>query len=178
VELNTEAWERWKAYRIAIKKPLKPASEEAAKLKLMRYEQEQDAVVDQSIGNGWQGLFPPNKGKADPHAPKVRSKAQEEAEAAHCAYIDRMSEKYWNSLPPTPINRLKLAAALLARYDVRKDQEGLQDKREWLKEQVASWVRKADPQEVLDDLDCWRLVLRLFSGAGLIRLRLRAEQRA
>ena len=31
-ELNQEAWDRWVAYRKAIKKPIKPASEHAMKI--------------------------------------------------------------------------------------------------------------------------------------------------
>jgi len=56
-ELDQTAWERWVAYRVAIRKPIKTASEHAMKLKLSRYGADQDAVVNQSISNQWQGLF-------------------------------------------------------------------------------------------------------------------------
>jgi hypothetical protein len=56
-ELDQEAWDRWVAFRKAIKKPIKSVSEHAAKLKLSRFGNNQAAVVDQSIANGWQGLF-------------------------------------------------------------------------------------------------------------------------
>ena len=55
--LDTAAWERWLAYRADIRKPLKPASHQAAMTALARYGSKQSAVVDQSISNGWQGLF-------------------------------------------------------------------------------------------------------------------------
>jgi hypothetical protein len=55
--LDTAAWARWVAYRAEIRKPLKPASHQAAMTALARYGAQQSAVVDQSISNGWQGLF-------------------------------------------------------------------------------------------------------------------------
>lgn len=56
--LDVEAWERWLQYRKAIKKPLKPVSYEAAQKRLAAFGYQQAAVVEQSIANGWQGLFP------------------------------------------------------------------------------------------------------------------------
>lgn len=55
--LDAAAWARWLAYRADIRKPLKPASHQAAMTALARYGAQQGAVVDQSISNGWQGLF-------------------------------------------------------------------------------------------------------------------------
>lgn len=56
--LSLQAWERWLAYRIEIRKPLKQASIPAAQLALAAFGTSQSAVVEQSIANGWQGLFP------------------------------------------------------------------------------------------------------------------------
>lgn len=55
--LDTQAWERWLAYRKQIRRPLKPASIPAAQRALAAYGVDQAAVVEQSIANGWQGLF-------------------------------------------------------------------------------------------------------------------------
>lgn len=55
--LDAAAWKRWVDYRLEIRKPLKPASHQAAMTALARYGAQQGAVVDQSISNGWQGLF-------------------------------------------------------------------------------------------------------------------------
>ena len=46
-ELDEAAWEQWAAYRKAIRKTIKPASEHAMKLKLSRFGADQQAVVDQ-----------------------------------------------------------------------------------------------------------------------------------
>lgn len=51
------AWGRWLQYRRDIKKPLKPASYDAAQKSLLRFGSSQEAVVEQSIANGYQGLF-------------------------------------------------------------------------------------------------------------------------
>jgi hypothetical protein len=56
--LDTQAWERWFSYRKQIRRPLKPASIPAAQRALAAFGVDQAAVVEQSIANGWQGLFP------------------------------------------------------------------------------------------------------------------------
>jgi hypothetical protein len=60
-----EALGRWLAYRRQIRKTLKPASVEAAVKKLAGYGAA-GAVqsIDESISNGWQGLFPPRADEA------------------------------------------------------------------------------------------------------------------
>lgn len=55
--LDVPAWERWCAYRAEIRKPVKPASMLAAQRQLAAFGCDQAAVVEQSIANGWQGLF-------------------------------------------------------------------------------------------------------------------------
>lgn len=84
--LDADAWERFERYRREIKKTLKPASIEAAQRKLASFGEDQAAVVEQSIANGWQGLFPlkdtnrtPNGVARGPDEPP--DKLQREAEA-------------------------------------------------------------------------------------------------
>ena len=55
--LDPVAWDRWEKYRIDIKKPIKKPSILAAQKMLSKYGDEQSAVVEQSIAQGWQGLF-------------------------------------------------------------------------------------------------------------------------
>jgi len=55
--LNTTSWKTWVEYRSKIRKPLKPASIQAAQRKLAAFGSDQAAVVEQSIANGWQGIF-------------------------------------------------------------------------------------------------------------------------
>lgn len=62
--LNTEAWKLWVGYRKSIRKALKPASIELAQKKLASFGDQQMAAVENSIANGWTGLFPPPKEKA------------------------------------------------------------------------------------------------------------------
>lgn len=56
--LSATAWERWTTYRIEIRKPLRPASLEAARRSLAKFGAQQIEVVEQSIAQGWTGLFP------------------------------------------------------------------------------------------------------------------------
>ena len=56
--LNVEAWHRWVQYRKQIRKPIHPASWLGAQRKLAAFGTDQAAVVEQSIADGYQGLFP------------------------------------------------------------------------------------------------------------------------
>lgn len=81
--LQVPVFDRWLAYRSEIRKPIKPISLEAAARDLAAYGADQSAVVEQSIANSWQGLFPlkskPN-GKAQ--APPKREREPTPAEIA------------------------------------------------------------------------------------------------
>lgn len=55
--LDEQAWDRWLAYRQSLRKPIRDASAEAAMRMLAQFGADQAAVVEQSIANGWQGLF-------------------------------------------------------------------------------------------------------------------------
>jgi hypothetical protein len=55
--LDLKSWERWKGYRKATKKPIKPVSVLAAQRELAGFGEDQAAVVERSIAHGWQGLF-------------------------------------------------------------------------------------------------------------------------
>lgn len=184
MELNAKAWDEWEAYRKGIKHMIKPQSMEAMKLKLMRFGDGpvQQSVVDQSIAQGWQGLFAIDAPKNDPTAPKTRTKAQAEADNANFAYMNRESEKHWDKrLSENPIlAKLQMAAALLARYDTEADQGSvlLDERRTWLKERVAALLRECQNPHVLNDYAVRGLVLRLFNAPGLRRLESRSHQEA
>jgi hypothetical protein len=57
--LDPAAWDRFAAYRRQIRKPIKPASVQAAQRKLAGFGEDQADVVEQSIANSWTGLFAP-----------------------------------------------------------------------------------------------------------------------
>jgi hypothetical protein len=56
--LDEEVWQKWVAYRKGIGKPLRPVSFLSAAVDLAKHGANQAAVVEQSIAQGWQGLFP------------------------------------------------------------------------------------------------------------------------
>lgn len=62
LSFDQAAWDMWLDYRKQIKKPLFPVSWPLAQRKLARFGAQQMAVVEQSIENGWQGLFPLHDG--------------------------------------------------------------------------------------------------------------------
>jgi hypothetical protein len=68
--LNPEAWERFVGYRKAIKKAIRKASVPLAQRSLAAFGSDQMAVVEQSIANGWQGLFPLRTANNKPAQPK------------------------------------------------------------------------------------------------------------
>lgn len=178
MELNQIAWDRWKSYREVIKKPIKPVSEDAAKLKLMRFGEHQDAVVDQSIANSWQGLFALHVEKTGGE-PKKKTKEQQDAASAHFEWLNRESAKEWDkrALERSSTAKLLLAEALLARYDTELEQGSimLAEKRQWLKERVGQLILEANDPAALSDLTVRRMVLRLFGDVGLRRLEKRSE---
>ena len=61
--LDVVAWERWVAFRKAIRKPIKEASTHAMQMKLAKFGDDQEEVVNESISNQWQGLFDLRKTK-------------------------------------------------------------------------------------------------------------------
>ena len=113
--LDLEAWDRWKAYRTAIRKPIKPASEHAMQLKLARYGADQAEVVDQSIANQWQGLFDPKRAKPAPGEKPKKSAEQLQADDAVFTAQKERAARHWDETVQTPFVRLKLAEALWAR---------------------------------------------------------------
>jgi hypothetical protein len=78
-----KAFMRWHGYRIEIRKPLKPQSLQAAAEEFAKLGDHQAAVVQQSISNGWQGLFPLKTNGSHHHTPalkKLRTADEIEAE--------------------------------------------------------------------------------------------------
>jgi hypothetical protein len=57
--LDLPSWDRWLEYRSQRKPAIKPASMQAAAAELAAFGLQQSAVVQHSIANGYQGLFPP-----------------------------------------------------------------------------------------------------------------------
>lgn len=175
-ELDQEAWDRWVAFRKAIRKPIKSASESAMKLKLQRYGADQAAVVDQSISNQWQGLFDLKVAKQMPGEKPVKTDKQValererlEADQARCA-------SGWDkALSDDRLAKLKIAEALLARYGFRAAEHGHSERIEWLRGRVAELLREAKAGEVLGEPSLLSMVRSLFGERGVYRLQERAK---
>jgi hypothetical protein len=93
--LNPEVWQRWMDYRKQLRRPLKPVSIPAAQRELAAFGAEQAAVVEQSVANGWQGLFalkpksangkPPERRIETPPTPDQVEAARRKAAADNAA---------------------------------------------------------------------------------------------
>lgn len=173
--LDTSAWERWKAYRTAIRKPIKPASEHAMQMKLVKYGADQDAVVNQSISNQWQGLFDLQRSKPVPGEKPVKSDKQIAAENERFAADEHRCVKGWDQRLAEPLAKLKLADALLARYMVRQDEIGHENRMEWLRDQMAGLLREANASKVYGDPHLRSTVWQVFGDRGIARLKERAS---
>jgi len=172
-ELDEAAWEQWVAYRKAIRKTIKPASEHAMKLKLSRFGADQQAVVDQSIAGQYQGLFELHKKAAPRPGEKVeKTDKQRAADIARHAEQDAWNAKGWNTQEPTPLNRLKLCEAYLARLTISPDADAM----ERLRDSTAAALRLADAAEVLGHPHLMSMVRQLFGERGLNRLKNREVQ--
>lgn len=180
--LDNTAWERWIAYRKAIKKPYKEVSLRAAAIKLAQFGEQQAEVVEQSISNQWQGLFAIPVKKLAPGEKPEKSKKQIEADDARHSYNVRENERAWDERLRDGgiMARLKLADALLARYTILNgpDRPDMPDLVDTLKSRVASMLREIAPAAVLSEPSIRSMVRQLFGEAGVVRLRDRAEGRA
>jgi len=93
--LDLGAWKRWADYRSEIRRPLKPVSIPAAQRELAAFGADQAAVVEQSVANGWQGLFalkarPPGaKSSRPPPTDQEIAAAREAAAAANQRELER-----------------------------------------------------------------------------------------
>ena len=76
-----EAWERFLEYRKQSKKPIRPASFEQAQKLLEGFGSQQLEVVEQTIAQGWQGLFPLKLNGEGLRKPYVQALSTEELEA-------------------------------------------------------------------------------------------------
>ena len=63
--LNKEAWAEWVQFRKEIRKPLKPTTIKLQLKMLEKHKENHVEILETSIQNGWQGLFP-NKARSYP----------------------------------------------------------------------------------------------------------------
>lgn len=173
-ELDQEAWTRWVAYRVSIKKPIKPASENAMKLKLSRYGNDQAEVVDQSIANQWQGLFDLKKTLAPGEKPK-KTREQIAADDANWQWKMQQAEKTAHSIAADPIGELRMLDAVLARLTFQQDDPSYHDRLEQLKSKAAAKIGALDPKVILGHPDLRGMVRQLWGERGVTRLTMRAE---
>lgn len=92
--LDVQAWERWVVYRKQIGKSLKPASTPSAQLSLAKHGDDQAAVVEQSVANGWQGLFPLKTPNATGQPKGAQSFRERDEAAKRKAYEERTGRKW------------------------------------------------------------------------------------
>lgn len=173
-ELDQDAWTRWVAYRVSIKKPIKPASENAMKLKLSRYGNDQAEVVDQSIANQWQGLFDLKKTLAPGEKPK-KTREQIAADDANWQWKIQQAEKTAHSIAADPIGELRMLDAVLARLTFQQDDPSYHDRLEQLKSKAAAKIGALDPKVILGHPDLRGMVRQLWGERGVTRLTVRAE---
>jgi hypothetical protein len=169
--LDWDAWNRWVAYRSAIKKPLKEVSLHAAALKLSKYGKDQAEVVDQSISNQWQGLFDLKKKKTGEKPVKTDVQVAKDNEA----FIRQQDYaiKGWELREPDPLGKLRLCEALLARYTIEPDAD-TPERIDWLKQVVSMHIRACDPKDIWNEPHVLGMIRHLFGDAGYRRIRERA----
>jgi hypothetical protein len=171
--LDTAAWDRWVAYRKAIKKPFKDVSLHAAAVKLAKYGDQQAEVVDQSISNQWQGLFDLQKKKLAPGEKPKKTREQLAADDAYWQATVQRAEKGWAEHLPTPFGRLKICDALWSRYTVEVGPD-TPEKLDWLKGVVSRNLREVEAKHVVNDPHLMIMVLCLFGPLGVKRIKQRA----
>jgi len=92
--LDQMAWTRWVEYRKAAGKALRPVSWQSAIDALVKHGPNQMAVVEQSIANGWQGLFALKQEAVKAmHSDGTPLNKQEALEASNRAVVARFLAK-------------------------------------------------------------------------------------
>jgi hypothetical protein len=171
--LDTEAFDRWIAYRRAIKKPYKDVSLHAAAVKLAKYGDKQAEVVEQSIANQWQGLFDLQVKKLQPGEKPVKTDKQKAADDAYWQASVQRAEKNWSEMIPTAFGRLKICDALWARYTVEVGPD-TPEKLDWLKGVVSRNLKEVEAKHVVNDPNLMVMVMCFFGPSGVKRIRERA----
>jgi hypothetical protein len=174
--LDGAAWERWLAYRVSIRKPIKPASMHAAALKLSRYGDDQDAVVEQSVANGYQGLFDLKKSKPAPGEKPQKSREQIAAETARHEFHDSQSERFWREFTQDPIGDLRMMDAVLARITINRYDEAYTERMSAFREKLAEKIAAADATKVYGDPHLRSMVMQIWGDRGINRLKARIEK--
>jgi hypothetical protein len=167
--LDVEAWDRWKAYRKAIRKEIKPASEHAMALKMAKYGKDQAEVVNQSIANQWQGLFELKK-KLEPGEKPEKSDKQKAADEARFQYQMEGNLKMWDEMLEDGIGQLRLADAYLARLSLNRGSLDFADRLQFLKHHVADLIKRTDAKQVAADPHVKSMVRELFGEPGYRRI--------
>ena len=173
--LDGPAWERWLAYRVSIRKAIKPASMHAAALKLAQFGDDQDAVVQQSVANGYQGLFELKKSKPAPGEKPKKTREQIAADDANWQYMVKAAEKGASITAADPIGELRMLDAVLGRLTFQQDDPSYAERLERLKSVIAEKIAAADPAKVLGDPHVRGMVLQLWNDRGVRRLQARCE---
>lgn len=175
--LDPAAWERWLAYRVSIKKPIKPASMHAAALKLSRFGDDQEAVVEQSVANGYQGLFDLKKSRPAPGEAPRKTREQVAADTARWEHLMNAADKSVRAQLAEPLGRLRMLDAVLARLSFQQDDPDYSQRLSRLRDAIAEQIAAADPAKVLGDPHLRSTVMQLWGEKGIFRLQTRAEKR-
>ena len=172
--LDVTAWERWVAFRKAIRKPIKEASIYAMQMKLAKYGEDQEEVVNQSVSNQWQGLFDLKKSKPGFGEKPVKTDKQVAADNERWQQTQDRCVREWDKRLGEPLAKLKLADALLARYNVRNDEPGHDERMEWLQERVADLLRESDAKLVAGDPSLTAMICQFWGERGVKKIHARA----
>ena len=172
--LDIPTWERWVAYRISIKKALKPASMHAAALKLAKYGDDQSEVVEQSVANQWTGLFDLKKSKPGPGEKPTKTREQVAADAAKWEWQVREAEKSARAIAADPIGALRMMDAVLARLSFQQEDPQYDDRYETFRHRLGEMLASCDAAKAYGDPHVRAMVMQVYGIRGVNRLASRA----
>jgi len=172
--LDVPTWERWVAYRISIKKALKPASLHAAALKLSQYGDDQEQVVQQSVANQWTGLFDLKKSKPGPGEKPTKTREQVAADTARWEWQMRDAEKSAYAIASDEIGALRMMDAILARLSFQQEDPHYNDRFETFRHRLGEMLAACDASKAYGDPHVRSMVLQVYGIRGVNRLASRA----
>jgi hypothetical protein len=171
--LDIEAFDRWLGYKKGRKQSYKTAlSERAAAVKLSQMGEDQSEAVDESISNNWAGIFPLKKTLAPGEKPK-KTKEQVQADVARDDWLMKQAQKGVDAAAQSPLGRLRLLDAVLARVTLREHVEP--DVMETLRDRIATALSDCNPADAYNDPTVRSMVMQVWGARGVSRLQQRVQ---
>ena len=171
--LDLEAFDRWLGFKKGRRESYKtPLSERAAAVKLSQMGDDQSEVISEAIANNYAGFFPLKKVLQPGEKPK-KTKEQVQADVARDDWLMKQAQKGVDAAAQSPLGRLRLLDAVLARVTLREHVEP--EVMDTLRDRIASALSDCSPVDAYNDPLVRSMVMQVWGARGVSRLQQRMQ---